>query len=195
MVDVPLLSKMWKPKPIDDGLQDVIDGAKSEGYNQAIDDVEEENMYIKDKPLPEDDKQFWAGTVFKPVDVQGSGISRKVLPSLAMSNYPEHITLEREIYPYKNRIIYLKVGIVEKWLTDIHELYADSENEDTKKDYLEAMEILRQYMAMLLAKLDVDSRTRLSVGMEGLKEVNTKRGEIKRNQNRPLNEKIGVNQQ
>lgn len=196
MAEIPLISKVWKPKQnpdIDPELAEILEQARQEGYNEATADSEEENMYIRDKPLPEDDKQFWAGTVFKPIEIQGSDMSKKVLPSLAMSNYPEKITLEREIYPYKNRLIYLKVGLVEKWIDTALELAKQTNSTELKKNYKDAIIILSKYMAVLLAKLEVDNRSRLSSDMIGLKEVNTRRGKIERQQNqKTLDQKLGV---
>jgi len=191
MVDIPLISKLWKDKrkQESDETQELVDMAMNEGYQQRVSDQEEEDIYINNPPSSETDKEFWRG-VFNPTEVENSGIANKVLPTLATSNYPLQITLEREIYPMKNRVIYLKIEIAQTWA----KRWADWRKAGLLSEDQRENPFLG-YLALLLAKLDVDARTRLSIGMEGLKEVQTRRGFIERgvkDGNKKLDEKLGV---
>jgi hypothetical protein len=194
MVDIPLISQQWKDKKNQEELEALMQASQESGYSKAMEDQEEENLFIKDRPIPEDDKQFWAGTVFKVSDVHNAGIFKKVLPSIAMSYYHNTISLEHEIRPYKNRLIYMKLGFVEKWIEASTKLKEKANTEPMKLLYDDAVEVLQAYMALLLAKVDVDSRSRLSDDGFGLKEVNTKRGKIERSQGekKPMDERLGV---
>jgi hypothetical protein len=191
MVDIPLISGLWKDKrkQEQDESQELIAMGMQEGYEQATMDQREEDIYVNAPPSTENDKDFWRG-VFNPTDVDNSGIANKVLPMLATSNYPLQITLEREIYPMKNRVIYLKIEIAYTWVKRWNEWRKAGMVSETDKE-----NPFLGYLGLLISKLDVDARTRLSIGMEGLKEVQTKRGYIERGakgEGKKLDEKIGV---
>jgi hypothetical protein len=191
MVDIPLISRLWKDKrkQEQDESQELLAMGMQEGYEQSTMDQREEDIYVNAPPSTENDKDFWRG-VFNPTDVDNSGIANKVLPMLATSNYPLQITLEREIYPMKNRVIYLKIEIAYTWVKRWNEwrksgMVSESSLENPFLGYL----------GLLISKLDVDARTRLSIGMEGLKEVQTKRGYIERGAKeagKKIDEKMGV---
>jgi len=201
VVDIPLISKVWKNKrqeePIPEQDEEMAEEERQmdeqaierAGYARGLRDADMEEG-IEGRPLPDDAKyQFFGGNIFGQHPIEKADISRLILPSLSTSYHQKDITLAAEIPPFLSRIIYSEIDILRLWgdrLEKNQEKYWFGDDNERRNIYQEL-----KYFT--LYKLDADNKTRLSYEMYGLKEVNTMRKDIERGERKQkLDEKLGA---
>lgn len=194
MVDIPLIGDPFKKRvaqqqePIDEDPE--ADDGPSEQDKYFQDVADEQEFGAERQSSSKDIPSIWDKKVFKTLQLKNDRLSRFIVPSMGMSNYPTKIDMVSELSVAQNRLIMgqderLDI-LAERFEKNKDKYWLYEENIDPDENPF------IQHLSLLSSKNDAGNRSYLSVGMAGLKEMNAVHKHITREEKKPLDEKLGV---
>jgi hypothetical protein len=184
--------KVLKQEPVPQQAEELIEEEPKEPSQQDryFQDMSDEQAFgVERQASAKDTTGIWDKKVFSPMKMQQERLSKLIVPSMAMSNYPTKVDIIPELSVAQNRLIY---GQLERLL-----VLEDRFNKNKDKYWLYEENIdpnenpFTQHIMLLAVKLEAGNKSYLSIDMSGLKEMNAERRHIAREDKKPLEDKIG----
>jgi hypothetical protein len=195
MVDIPLIGDPFKKKvkeqqqpPMDEDPE--IDDGPSEQDKYFQDMSDEQEFGAGRQSSAKDTTGIWDKKVFRTLELKNDRLSRFIVPSMGMSNYPTKIDQVSELSVAQNRLIMgqderLDI-LAERFEKNKDKYWLYEENIDPNENPF------IQHLSLLSSKNDAGNRSYLSVGMAGLREMNAVHKHITREEKKPIDQKLGV---